>query len=62
MDIEKKCSICGKPLKKTGRTVHYTCRCVEKFKKNGGNTCETRRKAAFKAMQAEPSIFIKMFK
>lgn len=57
----KKCKICGKPIKKTGRTEHYACRCVEKFKKNGGNTCETRRKKAFQAMIAQPNVFRKLF-
>lgn len=57
----KNCTICGEPLKKKGRTVHYICRCAEKFKKNGGNTSETRRKTAFKGFIENPNLFRKMF-
>ena len=61
----KNCELCNKPLSKKGiakgRTVHYICRCAQKFKKNGGNTSETRRKKAFKGFMKNPNIFRKLF-
>lgn len=62
----KKCSVCGEKLTskgiEKGRTVHYVCRCAQKFKKNGGNTSETRRKTAFKGFIKNPQMFRNLFR
>ena len=50
------CKVCGKELKKTGRTVHYGCRCVQKFVKNGGNTSLCRQKKAIDTLMQKGNL------
>ena len=62
----KKCKVCGKPLKKLGRTEHYGCRMFrimsKKIEKNGmadlsGNKFET----ATKTLDKNPELLLKRF-
>ena len=62
----KNCEICGKPLNKKGiekgRTMHYGCRCVQYFTKNGGNTAVNRQKTAIKQLMKEGNLIDKTYK
>jgi hypothetical protein len=57
----KNCKVCGDPLLKEGRTEHFACRQVNRFKKNGSNTAESRRRKAFNTMIEKPKLFKKLF-
>lgn len=56
----KNCEICNKQLTakgiKKGRTMHYGCRCIQKFIKNGGNTSLNRQKKAIDTLMKKGDL------
>ena len=57
-----KCQVCGKQLRKKGRTVCFKCRCVQKFIKNGGNTSLTRQGIAIDHLMDKGNLIDKIAK
>lgn len=53
------CKLCGKPLKKEGRTEHYGCRVVKKFFKKS-STIQPESNTfikAVKTLKEKPELF-----
>lgn len=60
----KNCKICGKPLKKEGRTEHYGCRMFNRTKKKSKNVIQlesTSFNEACKALDNDPELINQLF-
>ena len=60
----KNCQICGKPIKKEGRTVHLGCRMIKRVSKKipqGFDMNSQHFEQACKAMDNNPNLLFKQF-
>ena len=58
------CTICGKPLKKEGRTEHYGCRMIKRVSKKCSKVIQletTEFEQACKTLDKKPELLFKQF-